>query len=201
MPDRIVEINGGYHISSAPLWTKNPFNTKRPTSKVLPESSFPPKWRRLCGILFNNYRGTNEQATVWNKRHPLVQAVTEASWNWAVQTVEKTSDPLLSKDFLCKDVSKAAAWVLHFIQSDLWDIWAALPERDPEFLEAVWNLLGLRDAVYLWLESSTNQRLRKISPNGWDTFSDKSETRRYMPPAGFGWTIDTNAVNTYLSRL
>ncbi len=191
-PDKIVLEEKTYEIITVPLWEKSPYNTSGQENCSFKLTSFPPKWKGLAGILLDNRK------PVWNKAFPLVKHVKKDDWDWAKKQSE-IIDPLEIDDVLLSDRGRASAWILHFACTTEKDIWNALPERAPDFLEALWQFAFNTSAhlqtfkpIVLWISDIPYSRLKVISPNGWNVYkfsSNRTVFEQYMPNPGDNWKL------------
>ena len=193
-PDKIVLAEKTYTPVVAPLWEKSPYDTGGQTIGSLKVASFPPKWKIVTGVFFEE----EEKEPIWNKDFPLLKHIKEDDWKWAKEQTEKI-DPLAISNVLLKNRGRAIAWVLSFACTTNKDIWDALPERAPDFLNELWRIvfnLSIRSRVFkpiaLWVEDVPNSRLRLLSPSGWNVYkstSKKEVIEQYMPDPGENWKL------------
>jgi hypothetical protein len=191
-PDRIIVQAERYRLSLAPIWIRIP---RANPNSVLLESRFPPNWRDLCGASFAWYSGSGEPTVVWNRAHPLLRRVTGEAWKWCEIHFNRSIDPLPHRNQLLADPSKAACWLLRCISRNSQKIWEGIPERDPEFLGEVLDLIRVgkkanRDAKFLfWVEGDASDSfLRVISRSKWGVVRDQ-EVVSLLPTAPEGWVV------------
>jgi hypothetical protein len=192
-PDKIVLVRMIYAFSVASLWEKSPYDKGVRTTRFARKVSFPPKWKSVTGILFEG-----ESIAIWNKSFPLLKNMMEDDMKWAIEQTHNI-DPLTISNVLLKDRCRAIAWVLNFACTSNKDIWNALPERDPDFLKALYRFVfDLSDRtrifppIVLWIENIPYSRLRVLSPNGWNEYKNGLKSGclgRYMPDPGESWTL------------
>jgi hypothetical protein len=193
-PDKIVLANNIYWLSVAPLWDKSPYNTDGQDIGTIKAASFPPKWKGVTGIMFGR-----KGELVWNKVFPPLKHIKKDDLNWSKKQTDKI-DPLAISDILLKDRGRATAWVLNFVCSGNKNVWNALLERAPGFLNEVWRIifnLSVKSLIFkpiaLWIDDTTDSRLILLSPSGWNEYKDSSEDKKiieqYMPDPGEDWKL------------
>lgn len=191
-PDRVVWAEG-IRESIVPLWLRHPRSLKR---QELLQSSFPPQWKELCGVVFAWYSAEGQSAIVWNRAHRLVKQVTPGAWKWCEEAFEKTMDPVPFRHELLSDRAKASCWMLQCISKDSRKLWGGLPERDPSFLPGLTELLfpqkkPNRDSrLMLWVEdTASSSYLRVIEQAQWGVAKRKELAERFLPIPPDNWRI------------
>lgn len=191
-PDRIVAYEY-YRPMVVPLWTLKVSKGRRASAGVVRTSRLPPSWKSLCGVQFAHFAKMFEGATVWNREHPLVRALTPEAWGWASGLRVEFVDPLAISAEILSDRGRAAAWMLRILGSGLRELWLGCGERSPSFVEGLWQLLfakGARSALCLWLEAASDSRLRIVGPDRWETCKERSDVERWMPDPGDEWRLE-----------
>jgi len=190
-PDRIVSVPD-FQFQTAPLWTEG--KVASPARPWL-ESEFPPEWRRLCGIRFEWYGGYNQPANVWNRNYPLLKVLTRSAWESSQELFQGSIDPVPYRDRLLTNSALGAAWLMKCISRDSSKIWEGLPERDPELLPRVFELLekeldgGELTPLIFWPEEPGDRRLRVIDASKWEVLKGK-EVSNYLPKPTDEWAIN-----------
>lgn len=199
-PDRILKRNGGMWSSPiAAVWDHAPFT--KATATVGLQSKFPPNWSRLSGVRIKHYHGASSDATIWNMDNILVKALCFSDWDWVTKKIKENPDHVPIKDELLKDRSKAIAWVLWFlVDSDLSKVWEGISERDQDFLKRVWKMIFDDDQCHatLWIDDTSDSRLRMLSPKGWEVAHETKEINNFMPDPGPDWTLEVPQDETRL---
>lgn len=219
-PDRVVEYSkypGWAHkdrgkirkvslLSVTGLWEKKP--EPRLSHIVGLISNFPQKWNNLCGVRISDFVGKTQNVDIWNSENPLLKNTDPEGWEWTNATFKANPDPVRVKAELLLNRSRTASWVLRCLQKDLKDLWEGLKERDPTFLEDVWQVLFPkssapgRPVVLFWVQGS-NTRLRVLSPQGWiiHEWTKVEEVRKHLPYPGKEWVLEMDGESIQKSML
>lgn len=205
-PDRILTTTWGPHywgFGMAPLWLRKPSSEPHPHPAGL-TSSFPPNWRHICSVRLDRLSEGQGSSVIWNRSHPLIRQVEPNGWDWCSANFSSTLDPLPVRDALLQNQSRAASWVIRCLEEEGHELWGGLLERDPNFLEDLWNLLSLPTvhtswgrvrSVLQWVDSS-NPRLRELSPKGWlaHKWPDaKDKLNELLPKVGPEWILEVRS--------
>lgn len=123
-PDRVVFVPAaepGRFGYLTPLWTGEQSGT---ISGIGPTALFPPTWRQFIGV-----------EEIWNREHPIVQAMSGEDLHWCRQHRQAINDPTAYRQELLEKPGRAAAWLAVVEKSRaFWRDHAA-------FLGEVWTLL------------------------------------------------------------
>ncbi|HEY7950867.1 MAG TPA: hypothetical protein VID51_08555 [Solirubrobacterales bacterium] len=160
-------------------------------------ADFPPEWNDLAGALVG---GASNAVQLWNRDHPLLCALDPESWEW-VRRAAGFSDPLEIADDLMRHDGRAAAWILHSLNREQFEIWRGLGDRAPAFRSDLWNRidgLGAERPILTWSEGQT--KLGIVTASDWELHKDDAGRREFvsrlgLPGVGW-WLTDGNRVLT-----
>jgi Histidine kinase-, DNA gyrase B-, and HSP90-like ATPase len=214
-PDRIVQLEVAYPrsiklkmqyaflrgLKLTPIWTGPPKSP--PSSHVAGmRSKFPPKWATLCGVQFDSYFSFEEGAHIWNGGHPLVFHLDSEGWDWCAKAFLSSLDPLSQKVELLSTRSRASAWVILCLNAQANELWDGLKDRDPAFLQRLWDVLfpkkeqikANEKVICQWVEQTSSGSLRILSPSGWLVLKAGEEQdylaiKKYIPDPGSEWKV------------
>jgi hypothetical protein len=214
-PDRIVQLEQPYPLKIkvkmpyaflqglklTPIWTNPP---KFPPSSHVAgmTSQFPPNWATLCGVQFDSYFSFEDRAHIWNRDHSLVFHLDSEGWNWCAKAFLSSLDPLSQKIELLSNRSRASAWVIFCLNAQANELWDGLRDRDPAFLQDLWEVLfpereqikEKEKVICQWVEATGSGRLRILSPRGWLVLKSGEEQdylaiKKYIPNPGSEWKV------------
>ncbi len=175
------------------VWEKiESFNTPRHPSRKT-AARFPPEWTALVGtaILWPWGRA------VWNRDHPLLQAVEGDAWRWAQDTFsDKSKNYLLSAARRRKALDprphlgelfdagedpegRVAAWMLMCLRMGGM-LWEELSKKSPEILSRAWSMVeGLEElGKILFYERGVGQpTVTLITPSSWEEYEGETADR------------------------
>jgi hypothetical protein len=186
-PDRVVvmRVNWFPGMSVVPLWTQTP--TKRESDSAILSCAFPSSWRHVSSVRFKWALADLDDFVVWNPENWLFALIDQSSVAWVRKNVSATLDPLPIKEALLSSPSYAAAWIVLCIESQKWDLWDGLKDRDSSFLVSLWGVLrpvpgepdvGRTEKILQWISSGNESTFHELSPNGW--FSSRSGLESFL---------------------
>jgi hypothetical protein len=195
-PDRIVERNSA-PFGLVPIWLRRPRSISQ---EAWLQSSFPQKWGRLCGATFDWYASSDQNGTVWNRRHRIVTLSSRSAWDWATAAFAASLDPIPQRSALLSDSDKAACWLRLCISTNSSDLWEGLQERDPHLLQLLFEAVfgpartGKNRRLLFWVEGIKRQ-LRVISAQKWTAVTKLKEIRQYLPePPAIWWIVSSDHI-------
>ena len=190
-PDRIVELDS-HGLTLLPLWLRRPRSV---IQEPWLQSNFPSTWRNLCGAFFGWYSGYDQNAVVWNPRHPILKLSSRSAWLWAKTVFAASLDPIPHRRVLLSDPARAACWLRRCISADNSHLWRGLVERDPQFLPSLLELVlgktraGKTKQLTFWVEEPGERRLRVIDALEWATVKKSEEIREHLPEPPSQWRL------------
>jgi hypothetical protein len=202
-PDRVV-IYPGDKLSIRALWTRRPMS-EASTNPVGITCAFPEEWMNLCGVYIPHYYSDFDGTVLWNPDTPLLKAVDSSAWEWCKDTFDQSLDPIAYRDELLAQKSRAAAWLMRYIQSiesdeaEAFELWGTLEKEASSFLEELWRILfgwntnapeEHHKSLCLWIENPHNPRLGILSPSGWLMHDKLSTIEQYIPRPGREWYLE-----------
>ena len=184
-----------------PIWTTPPKFLPRPHVAGV-TSRFPQKWPTICGAVFDNYFGYDKEIRIWNSEHSIISHIDSESWDWCAKTFPSSLDPLPQRDEVLSRRSRASAWMIRCLSNNAHELWDGLRDRDPIFLQDLWQVLfpegeqtrSKEKVICQWVESSVSGRLRILDPNGWvavHPWKEQEDTiiKEYLPDPGLEWRV------------
>lgn len=204
-PDRIV-IYPGDKLSFRALWTRRP-SSETHTNIVGMTCAFPEEWVNLCGVCIPFYYSEFDGTMLWNPNNYLFQTVDISAWEWGEETFSESLNPIAYRDELLAQKSRAAAWLMQYIQSIepdevvAFELWETLKNEASSFLEELWQILfgwssnapeEHHKSLCVWLENPHNPRLGILSPSGWIMHDQLSTIEQYIPRPGREWYLEIN---------
>jgi hypothetical protein len=158
-PQYIGAVETETGVEPVGVWEKIESYKATPYTPRRAAARFPPEWKALAAVSILEPLGRR----VWNRSHPLLQAVEGESWKWAQATfghkpetehdkpdILKRMDPQPHLDALLYEggdsEGRVAAWMLMCLGSG-GTIWEHIAETDPEFLVNAWNLVDGLDEL------------------------------------------------------
>jgi len=189
-PDRVV-FKREYPYGLAPIWMRRP---RANSSKGHLECPFPPGWKKLCGARFGWYGGYEIHATVWNSANPLVKQATTLGWEWCKGTFRSSIDPVPHRNELLSNPEKAVCWLLLCLSSDNSKIWEGIPERDPDLIPRLMEMLypakkSSFDELMFWVQETGNDsRLRLVDQTQWKAVHGEV-LEKCLPKVQDAWRI------------
>jgi hypothetical protein len=172
VPTFVASIETGSHRCwPVPIWER--IEMRDPAKSPLNLAEFPPEWSNLIGIETKINIG-EQSVEVWNAAHPLVQALDDPAWEWALASFDwRSRDPLPLKGELLRSRARVAAWILLCLQRDEGDIWNGLIDRAPSFLPEAWERVeGLGDQRIVHVRDTLDRKLRTLGPDSWQEHTD-----------------------------
>jgi hypothetical protein len=145
-------------------------NLPIPQSRAL---QFPDQCKQWIGV-------SGEGVPTWNRRHPLIQTLDRESWKWAAKIRREDRDPLSYAGEMLGSPARAAAWIVYFIWVSEKRLWNGLVDRDPKFLESLWELIdGLapEETLYFFNEQFVEQEVRIVGPASWEVLKGPASTQ------------------------
>lgn len=214
-PDRIVQLEQPYPhnmkvkmpyaflqgLKLTPIWTAPP---KFPPSSHVGgmTSQFPPNWATLCGVQFESYFSFEDGTHIWNREHSLVFHLDSEGWDWCTKVFLSSLDPLSQRNELLSTRSRASAWVIFCLKAQANELWDGLRDRDPTFLQDLWEVLfpereqikAKEKVICQWVEPAGRGRLCILSPSGWLALKSGEEQdylviKKYIPNPGSEWKV------------
>jgi hypothetical protein len=194
-PDKIVFVERSWRVTVAPIWTKNPFQSVDQNRDIL-TCEFPPEWRSVIGVRFTKY-ADDESAAVWNKDHALVQNCTTEAWHF----VGEASIPEDVREFAKAHLNtsaRASAFLMSLTSTSRGyssDVWQGFKDRFADVLRDLWGLaFGATKnqfrPILIWVEDSSDSRLRYITPESWDVFKETRDILKHMPIPSRSWIVE-----------
>lgn len=210
-PPDLVVVYPAWRFGVTGMWTKKP-SSREAVHVVGMTSRFPPNWRFLCGVVLESYFARGEGVLIWNPRHPLLRFVDATAWQWCLNTLGASLNPLPRKDDLLSNRSRGAAWILLCLIKQADELWNALEDHDPSFLKELWGSLFRYSPrrvhtspvpICQWVEGATSSYLRVLTPKGWlKSFvrTDHTALKLYLPFPGADWCLEFERDKSQESR-
>ena len=205
VPNRVVRHSSREGVCIVPVWTENPFqNMLLPEKQMNPLCDFPPEWRHLAGVSFDE---SEFQGDVWNRRCVLAD-VDDDLLGW-IRTLDYISDHVgLFRSGLA-DVSKARALLRWHLMDGSAELWQAIREQEDGLLWAIWSLVfgtpqspeSVASLAFCEVRHHTLS-FRIVTPLKWDSGDEDALIVQYLPsPADSEWVLEeVNAENAVVAN-
>ena len=209
--DKLV-VSPTYWLKVVPLW--DALRPHEVSAQSANSCRFPPGWRRVCGVLFDEDSALGFRMAVWNLSHPLFRSVDSEGLRWCDETFGSPPDPLPHKTALLSQNGRCAGWVMKCFDTAADGLWNGLKERDPSFLTEIFSRIfghtsekvgSSKPELIQWVEQSPYSFLRVVSPDGWTVYSTKhkndlAKIEHYLPDPGPNWRLEVKVTEKDDSR-
>ena len=150
---------------------------------------FPPEWQQLCLIV-------EAPIVLWNRDHPLTQAVSRQAWERLMQSPCIGGDPRPLGGELAESSELAAAWLLFCLSTGNRDLVKGIAEHEPELFGKIWNAAApesAKDGCWAWLRNFRGRRLVEIGPHGWREYENIGKNaavfEKHFPKPSDDWCV------------